>query len=54
LSKIVFLVRRWKIETDNANKNNGDPSLLRVLVKMFGAKLMLYGLIQAFVEIVLR
>ncbi|XP_060872271.1 probable multidrug resistance-associated protein lethal(2)03659 isoform X2 [Metopolophium dirhodum] len=50
----IELQKRWKIETVNANKKNGDPSLLRVLVQMFGAKLMLYGLIQAFVEIVLR
>ncbi|XP_015366052.1 PREDICTED: probable multidrug resistance-associated protein lethal(2)03659 [Diuraphis noxia] len=50
----IELQRRWKIDIVNANKNNGDPSLLRVLVRMFGAKLMFYGLIQAFVEIVLR
>ncbi|XP_060851388.1 probable multidrug resistance-associated protein lethal(2)03659 [Rhopalosiphum padi] len=50
----VELKKRWKIETVNAKNENREPSLLRVLVRMFGAKLMLYGFIQAFVEIVLR
>ncbi|KAL5233639.1 hypothetical protein ACI65C_001049 [Semiaphis heraclei] len=50
----IELQKRWKIDIVNANKKNGDPSLLRVLVQMFGVKLMFYGLILAFVEIVLR
>ncbi|XP_022162516.1 probable multidrug resistance-associated protein lethal(2)03659 [Myzus persicae] len=50
----IELQKRWEIHTVNVNKQHGDPSLLRVLVGMFGAKLMLYGLILAFVEIVLR
>ncbi|KAE9539572.1 hypothetical protein AGLY_004824 [Aphis glycines] len=50
----IELKKRWKVEMVQAEKNSRKPSLLRVLVLMFGAKLMLYGLIQAFVEIVLR
>ncbi|CAH1736130.1 unnamed protein product [Aphis gossypii] len=50
----IELKKRWKVEMVQAKKNSRKPSLLRVLVLMFGAKLMLYGLILAFVEIVLR
>ncbi|KAF0746460.1 putative multidrug resistance-associated protein lethal(2)03659, partial [Aphis craccivora] len=50
----IELKKRWKVEMVQAKKSSRKPSLLRVLVLMFGAKLILYGLIQAFVEIVLR
>lgn len=42
------------MEMDEAIKSNREPSFLKVFVHMFGSKFMLYGSIQAFVEIVLR
>ncbi|XP_025200376.1 probable multidrug resistance-associated protein lethal(2)03659, partial [Melanaphis sacchari] len=50
----IELKKRWKIEMVNANNNYREPSLLRVLVRMFGVKFVLYGIILAFVEIFLR
>eukprot|EP00102_Acyrthosiphon_pisum_P027033 XP_016664243.1 PREDICTED: probable multidrug resistance-associated protein lethal(2)03659 isoform X1 [Acyrthosiphon pisum] len=46
--------RRWKIEIANAKNTNREPSLSRVLVRMFGGSFFYYGIIQMFVETVLR
>ncbi|KAL4089621.1 hypothetical protein QTP88_024632 [Uroleucon formosanum] len=46
--------KRWNIEIANAKSTNREPSLLRVLVKMFGGGILYYGLVQMFVETVLR
>ncbi|KAJ8684448.1 hypothetical protein QAD02_020240, partial [Eretmocerus hayati] len=48
-----------KCKTDDGNKSGsecpkGQPSLLRVLLRCFGAKLMLYGVLLAIMEIILR
>ncbi|VVC32361.1 ABC transporter type 1, transmembrane domain,ABC transporter-like,P-loop containing nucleoside triphosphate [Cinara cedri] len=48
------LEKRWRIELVNANRSNREPSLLRVICKMFGFMLVKSGLIQMFVEVVLR
>lgn len=49
-----MFVRIWKIELTNSEVKNQEPRLLKVLVKMFGIKILWYGSIQLFVEIVLR
>lgn len=36
------------------SKHNYDPSLLRVLLRLFGVKLMLYGICLVLTEILLR
>jgi len=47
-------LRKWRNELAKAKRKNRPPSLLRALLQMFGPKLMLYGLLLAVVEIVLR
>nr|XP_018899809.1 PREDICTED: probable multidrug resistance-associated protein lethal(2)03659 [Bemisia tabaci] len=48
------LERLWLQEVTNSKKLKRKPSLLRALVKCFGAKLMLYGLLLCTMEICLR
>ncbi|XP_065203724.1 probable multidrug resistance-associated protein lethal(2)03659 isoform X2 [Planococcus citri] len=48
------LEKYWNNELDNAVKGKRDPSLLRALVRMFGARMMMYGMVLAVVEIFLR
>ncbi|XP_025406860.1 probable multidrug resistance-associated protein lethal(2)03659 [Sipha flava] len=48
------LEKKWKFEVTEAKNKNRDPSLIRVLIKMFGAKIFYYGLIQIFIEVILR
>lgn len=52
--KSIFGFRNWKIELAIACKNNHKPSLLKVLIKMFGAKYLFYGFILAIDEIILK
>lgn len=49
-----FGLRMWKIEMNKANAEKRKPSLLRVLIQIFGAKYMLCGILFAFIEIVLK
>ncbi|XP_014275641.1 probable multidrug resistance-associated protein lethal(2)03659 [Halyomorpha halys] len=44
----------WDEEVAKAQLKKKEPSLLRVVVKMFGLRLMLYGTVIFFSEIVLR
>ncbi|CAK1548636.1 unnamed protein product [Leptosia nina] len=48
--------RSWDIEVKRCQESQNDrkPSLLTVLVKVFGAELMLYGLILAAMEFIIR
>eukprot|EP00102_Acyrthosiphon_pisum_P018651 XP_016655861.1 PREDICTED: probable multidrug resistance-associated protein lethal(2)03659 isoform X2 [Acyrthosiphon pisum] len=46
--------KRWKIEIANAKSTKRKPSLLRVLVRMFGGSFLYYGLVQMFIEAILR
>uniref|UniRef100_A0A2S2QZL8 Multidrug resistance-associated protein 4 n=1 Tax=Sipha flava TaxID=143950 RepID=A0A2S2QZL8_9HEMI len=48
------LEKTWKLEMDHAYKDNRNPSLLRALIKIFGAEYMLHGFIQLFQEIFLK
>lgn len=49
-------------QSNDCKKDKGDekesklkePSLMRVLIKCFGAKIMMYGILLAVMEIVLR
>jgi ATP-binding cassette subfamily C (CFTR/MRP) protein 4 len=49
-----YYFRTWKLEMDHAYKDNRNPSLLRALIKIFGAEYMLHGFIQLFQEIFLK
>lgn len=51
---VFFFHRTWKLEVDSAKKGHRNPSLLRALIKIFGADYMLHGIIQCFQEIFLR
>lgn len=42
--------RCWKEEVKKAQKANREPSLLRVLVKLFGAETALFGVVLALLE----
>ncbi|CAI6363520.1 unnamed protein product [Macrosiphum euphorbiae] len=46
--------KRWKIEIANAKSTNRKPSLSRVLVRMFGGSFLYYGIVQMFIETMLR
>ncbi|KAF0749477.1 putative multidrug resistance-associated protein lethal(2)03659, partial [Aphis craccivora] len=46
--------KKWKIEISNAKNKNQEPSLSRVMVKIFGGKILFYGIVQMFTESVLR
>ncbi|KAG8242930.1 hypothetical protein J6590_056496 [Homalodisca vitripennis] len=46
--------RAWQEELRQAAAKKKDPSLLRVLVRLFGPKLMMFGLILALVENVIK
>lgn len=48
--------KAWDRELENYNDRgeNNKPSLWRVLTKVFGAELMLYGLILAAMEFLIR
>ncbi|VVC32363.1 Hypothetical protein CINCED_3A001687 [Cinara cedri] len=48
------LEKRWKVELVNAKTANRKPSLLKVLINMFGSTLLFYGSIQTVVEMILR
>ncbi|XP_011505353.1 PREDICTED: probable multidrug resistance-associated protein lethal(2)03659 [Ceratosolen solmsi marchali] len=46
--------QKGDISIDGNDSIKGQPSLLRVLLRCFGAKIMLYGLLLAVMEILLR
>jgi hypothetical protein len=48
-----FVLRKWRIELAKAKESSRHPSLLRALLKMFGAKLMLCGFLLLIIETVL-
>ncbi|VVC32375.1 ABC transporter type 1, transmembrane domain,ABC transporter-like,P-loop containing nucleoside triphosphate [Cinara cedri] len=48
------LEKKWRIEQDISYKTNRRPSLLRVLIQMFGAKYMFCGSLIAFNELILK
>ncbi|KAL5236138.1 hypothetical protein ACI65C_003548 [Semiaphis heraclei] len=48
------LEETWKDELESSKKENRSPSLIKALIKMFGVKFMVYGLLQLIVEIFLR
>ncbi|XP_026684985.1 cystic fibrosis transmembrane conductance regulator-like [Diaphorina citri] len=48
------LERIWNEELITAKKRGREPSFLRSLAKCFGPKMILYGLVLAFMECVLR
>ncbi|XP_060850142.1 probable multidrug resistance-associated protein lethal(2)03659 isoform X2 [Rhopalosiphum padi] len=43
----------WKNEITNAKRTNREPSLSRVIIRMFGGHILFYGLIQMFTETIL-
>ncbi|XP_025405874.1 probable multidrug resistance-associated protein lethal(2)03659 isoform X2 [Sipha flava] len=47
------LEKKWRIELAKAKESSRHPSLLRALLKMFGAKLMLCGFLLLIIETVL-
>ncbi|KAL5233619.1 hypothetical protein ACI65C_001029 [Semiaphis heraclei] len=48
------LEKTWKLELANAYLANRKPSLLRALIRMFGARYMFLGFIICIIEIILR
>ncbi|XP_022162518.1 probable multidrug resistance-associated protein lethal(2)03659 isoform X2 [Myzus persicae] len=46
--------KRWKNEIANAKSANREPSVSRVLIRMFGGSFLYYGMVQMFVETMLR
>jgi len=50
----MFAIRKWRTELVTAHNERRNPSLLRVLIRIYGAKYMLYGFILSFNEIVLK
>lgn len=47
--------RAWDKEMEHSRANrNYKPSLYKVLIKVFGTELMLYGLILAAMELIIR
>jgi hypothetical protein len=51
---VMSVSRMWNHELDRASIMNKNPSLLKVLVKCFGPKSLLLGLILSAVEIIFR
>lgn len=52
--QLIFVSSHWNNELIRASKSKSKPSLLRAIIKMFGPRMMFYGLVLATVEIVLR
>ncbi|XP_060850595.1 probable multidrug resistance-associated protein lethal(2)03659 [Rhopalosiphum padi] len=46
--------KMWKNEIANAKSTNREPSISRAIVRTFGGNIMFYGLVQMFVETILR
>ncbi|KAE9539937.1 hypothetical protein AGLY_005189 [Aphis glycines] len=46
------LEKIWRSELANASSMNRNPNLLRALIRMFGAKFILYGLLLCIMEII--
>jgi len=46
--------RLEKSARTGSQKKVGEPSLLRVIIKCFGFKILLYGIVLAIMEILLR
>lgn len=46
--------RAWMAEEERAMKANRKPSLRRVLIKQFGPEFMIYGVVLAFTELLVR
>lgn len=46
--------KAWQQEEERALKANRKPSLRRVLIRQFGAEFMLYGLVLAVTELLVR
>lgn len=49
-----FILRKWRLELANAFKAIRNPSLLRALIKMFGAKYGFYGFLLFIDEIIFK
>ncbi|XP_025190824.1 multidrug resistance-associated protein 4-like, partial [Melanaphis sacchari] len=45
---------RWKIEISDAKSTNRKPSLSKVIVQIFGGKILFYGIVYLFNETILR
>ncbi|XP_060873076.1 ATP-binding cassette sub-family C member 4-like isoform X2 [Metopolophium dirhodum] len=48
------LEKKWRSELANAQKKNRNPSLLRVLIEIFGYKFMFYGFILFVDRVILK
>lgn len=46
--------KAWREEEDRALKANRKPSLRRVLIRQFGPEFMVYGIVLAFTELLVR
>lgn len=48
--------KAWDNEVEKVNNSNSNskPSLWKVLIKVFGSELLLYGLILAAMEFIIR
>lgn len=51
---LVFNIRKWRQEMDNAKLMNRKLSLLRTLIQMIWVKYMFNGLLLFIVEVILK
>jgi hypothetical protein len=51
---INFYCRFWNEELELAAHRKREPSLLRVIARCFGAKIMVYGFVLFTMEVLLR